>query len=285
LALACALASGPALAQGQDGGPAGASAVSARPAWLGEVSLGIGLQRDQVDGDASLSNAATVPPFDTGEQHILRGHETVPWLRLEARIAQRHGLRLGYQRFSQRASNPLRLGAVYSQNNSQYTVYATGPLQTDTELTQVDLSWRFWTPVGAHEFGAGVGVAYYKLAVDGRWDAVPELNPLLRLNWDQRFAERTWAPELVLGWNWRPAPAWRVFADASGAKRSSGDLTGEVLKLAVGAEWSAALAGGRIGLGAEYGWSHVEFDRRAGATRTTLDLTLHGPSVFVRLAY
>ncbi|MBI5333528.1 MAG: hypothetical protein HZB72_02900 [Burkholderiales bacterium] len=260
-----------------------APAAQSRPAWLDEVSLSIGAQRDRVDGDASLSDSDNNPPFATGDQHILRGHEAVPWLRLEARIAQRHGLRLGYQTFSQRASNPLRLGADYLGT----TIYATGPLATRTEVTQADLSWRWWTPVGVHEFGAGLGVAFYKLDVDGSWVAVPELFPLLRLTWAQRFSEHTWAPELSFGWNWRPASGWRVFADASGAKRSSGDLTGEVLKLAVGAEWSTALSssGGRIGLGAEYGWSHLEFERRAGPTLTTLDLTLHGPSVFVRLAY
>lgn len=276
-ALVLLAAAGPALAQA-DGPPA-----ASRPAWLGEVSITVGVQRDSVDGDASLSDSDNDPPFDTGQQHILRGHETVPWLRIDARIARRHGLRLGYQTFSQRASNPLRLGADYLGT----PVYATGPLATRTEVTQADLSWRWWTPVGEHEFGAGLGVAVYKLDVDGSWVAVPELFPLLRLTWGQRFSERTWAPELSLGWNWRPASGWRVFADASGAKRSSGDLTGEVLKLAVGAEWSTTLgaSGGRIGLGAEYGWSHLEFERRAGATLTTLDLTLHGPSLFVRLAY
>ncbi|MFZ5521781.1 MAG: hypothetical protein ACOZD0_11335 [Pseudomonadota bacterium] len=277
-AAACALLLAATQAAAQAPAPA-----AARPAWLDEISISLGAQRDNVDGDASLSDSDNTPPFATGEQHILRGHETVPWLRIDARIARHHGLRLGYQSFSQRATNPLRLGADYLGT----TVYATGPLATRTEVTQADLSWRWWMPAGAHEFGAGLGVAFYKLDVDGSWVAVPELFPLLRLTWAQRFSEHTWAPELTFGWNWRPASGWRVFADASGAKRSSGDLTGEVLKLAVGAEWSTALStgGGRIGLGAEYGWSHLEFERRAGPTLTTLDLTLHGPSVFVRLAY
>lgn len=265
-----------------------AAGSPSRPAWLGEVSLAVGVQSDRLRGEASLADSDNVPPFATGEQPILRGEQTVPWLRLEARIARRHGLRLGWQSLSQDTTNPLRLGATYQVPFlGPITVYGNGPLSARTRIELADLSWRWWQPVGAHEFGLGLGVAYYKLDIDGRWEAVAELNPLLRLTWAQRFTEHTWAPELSAGWAWRPREGWKLTADLSGSRRNGGSLTGDVLKFAVGGEWSTPLsaAGARLALGAEYGWTHLSFERRAGATLTTLDLTARGPSVFMRLAY
>jgi len=146
------------------------------------------------------------------------------------------------------------------------------------------VAWRWWFGEGDDAYGVGLGAGWYRvktaLAGDGAYD--PGQGGEQPVSVTTASNDRAWAPMLQLGWRHMFNDQWRMYLDASGVRKNGGRISGHIYNAALGVEW---LPLQNLGFGVEYGYSQIKLHWNRSAYDADLDMTLSGPSAFVKLRW
>jgi hypothetical protein len=251
-----------------------APAHAERPASLDRVSVWLGGYDMHVGADASVDDPAH--GISLQDQDILHGDKTVARARIDWLLFDRQGFSVDYYTLRQKDSRGIQ--NAFTANGTTYDV--GGAIGYDTRLDVGNVSYRFWLGEDNNLFGIGLGAQYYSIkakltakvdaASAGSFDAVTE------------ESASGWAPLLTLGWRTRINDAWRLYADASGARYDNGKQHGSIVNAAVGVEY---FPWQNVGVGAEYGVARVRYKRVEDDYTARLNVNFDGPAVFLRLRF
>jgi len=203
------------------------------------------------------------------------GRETIGRARLDFLVFDSQGFTFDYY----------TLDRSRSEHLAREFDYGGVPFQIDTNLkAQVKFSagsaaWHWWFGNDADVFGVGLGATYYKAELG--------LAGSVSANGQSTSAEANWsssavAPLLTFGYKHAFSDSLRVYANASGVRKSGGTLSGHIVDGRVGVEW---FPWHNVGFGAEYGSTRVYLKRHAQQYNANLDIDLDGPSLFARLRF
>jgi hypothetical protein len=215
---------------------------------------------------------------DTPDEKI--DDETLPRVKAEMLIGDRHGIAFDYFRFDK----------DYSGAASGNTVYEGRPVSGDItadanlRIEMARLSYKYWLGQDRNAFGIGIGAAYLRARISG--SAVAKLSaaaPVENYNWSgsDSASDSVWAPTVDLAWRHALNDKVRLYAEASGIKRNGGTVEGHVYNAAAGVEWMATP---NVSLVADYGIQKIDLHRNGGSN-ADLDLKLTGPSAFVKVRF
>lgn len=203
------------------------------------------------------------------------GSDTIGRVRLDFLVFGSQGFTLDYY----------TLDRSRSQHLAYEFDYDGVPFQVDTNLnTQVKFSagsaaWHWWFGSDADVFGVGLGATYYKAEL--------RLAGTVSADGQSASGEASWsssavAPLLTFGYKHAFSDSLRVYATASGVRKSGGTLSGHIVDGRVGVEW---FPWHNVGIGAEYGSTRIYLKRHAQQYSANLDIDLDGPALFARLRF
>lgn len=255
---------------------AGAAADPAAP--LDRMSISAGAF--YAEPDIQVNATTEFGRIESGKQK--GDHTTLPRARAELLIGDRHGIALDYLRYDKRYNPTLSGDTVIDGETFSGTASFNGKLRLD--LTR--LSYKWWFGEGNDVFGVGLGAAYYRAKVGGTATGVVEgtINgvPVSRTaTGTDSTSDSAYAPVLELGWRHSFSPEVRMFADASGVRKSSGKVTGHIYSGAVGVEWFVMK---NVGLVLDYGIQRIDI-RRDSTRDSDVRIKLIGPSAFVKARF
>jgi hypothetical protein len=253
----------------------GTSALAEPSPALDRISVWLGGYRADIDGYASLRDASG--NFNTGEQHVLEGKDTVQRARLDWLIMDSQGFSVDYFRLNSKkqrnVSQPFTFGGVNFGVNAN--------IASDTTADVGNVSYRWWFGDRSYNsvFGLGVGAAYYHLKLDVTGDAT---GGGLAFSGIQSYSTTAWAPLLTLGWRMHVNDAVRLYADFSGSRKNGGD-TASVTNTAAGVEW---FPWKNIGVGVEYAYTQVRYKKTDDdGNQGRINMNLKGPAAYLRLRF
>ncbi|MDO9360577.1 MAG: hypothetical protein Q7T70_16500 [Polaromonas sp.] len=209
---------------------------------------------------------------------VERDKVTLPRVKADLLIFDSQGLSFDYYRYSGNYSGAL----VSNTTVGGGTVTTTGAASVDAQIDFAKLAYKWWLGSGNTVLGLGAGAAYYRLSLDAR--ATAAIGGVLggatgAIN--ESYSDDTAAPLLEAGLRHAINPSLRLFADVSGAKKSSGRVQGEIYNAAVGIEWFPLK---NVGLVFDYGLTDIDL-RREGGNNANFRMKLKGPSAFVKVRF
>jgi len=249
---------------------------------LDRASVRLGGYYANVDTDVGVSD-----PSDTLSGHInleddlgFDQNKTVPRVRADFLFGEHQGLALDY--YSIDRSSHQVLARDLSYDGVDYSANADVRAKLDFDFGSV--AWRWWFGQGNDAYGIGLGAGWYRvktaLAGDGAYD--PGAGGAQPVSVASASNDSAWAPMLQLGWRHAFNDNWRLYLDASGVRKNGGRISGHIYNAAFGVEW---LPWERLGFGLEYGYSQIKLHWNRSAYDADLDMTLSGPSAFVKLRW
>lgn len=252
------------------------------PALPDRVSLRLGGYYANVDTDVAVSEPSDILSGNINLEDDLGfdKNKTVPRVRADFLFGQHQGLALDY--YSLNRSSHQVLARDLSYDGVTYSANADVHAKLDFDFGSV--AWRWWFGQGNDAYGVGLGAGWYRvktaLAGDGSYD--PGAGGAQPVAVDTTSNDRAWAPMLQLGWRHSFNSNWRTYLDASGVRKNGGRISGHIYNAALGVEW---LPWQNLGLGLEYGYSQIKLHWRRSTYDADLDMTLSGPSAFVKLRW
>jgi hypothetical protein len=215
---------------------------------------------------------------DTNYGHIDTGtykgsHVTLPRVKAQLLIGDTQGFDFDYYRYD-KDYNPSLAG---STNVNGLPLSGNGQLNAKLKLDLANLAYKWWLGSGNDVFGVGVGAAYYSARISGTANGV--LNGVSGSSaYDE--SEHAYAPLLELGWRHAVSENVRVYADASGIRKSGGIITGHIYGGAIGVEWYPTKM---IGVVAEYTANKIKLNRERDGS--DLNVRLNGPAAYVKFRF
>ena len=202
-------------------------------------------------------------------------HKTVPRMKLDFLIGGLQGFSFDY--FSLDRSRTKALSDDISYGGNEYAASASvrGKLNFDFGSA----AYRWWFGSGTDALGLGIGAAYYRVGASVSGMATLDGQSAQA---STSYSETAGAPLLQLGWHHAFSDNLRMYFDASGVKKSGGNLNGHIYNAALGLEWYAWK---NLGFGAEYAYTRIRLNDDRNDYNANLDLKLHGPSAFVKLRF
>ena len=201
-------------------------------------------------------------------------HTTIPRVKADLLIGDRHGLAFDYYRYD-KAYTPTLTGETIINGQP---VTGTATANADLKLDLAKLAYKWWLGSGNDTFGIGLGAAYYHAGLNGTATGI--VNGETATARDS-ISEHAFAPLLEVGWRHAFTPDLRMYAEASGIKKNGGRINGHIYGGNVGVEWFPFK---NIGFVADYGISkiklHRDSERDAG-----LNIRLTGPSAYVKVRF
>jgi len=222
----------------------------------------------RVQIDANTSNGRVSTPSDD------LSHATLPRVKAEMLLGDTQGLSLDYYRYD-KSYNPTVSG---SGDANGLPLSGTATLNGNLKLDLAQLAYKWWLGHGNDVFGIGAGAAYYRAELSGTVNG--SLNGVTG-SASASTSDSTYAPLLELGWRHAFSSDVRLYADASGVKKSGGRVNGHIYGGDLGVEWFLAK---NVGLTADYAVSKITINRD-GDNSDNLDVRLSGPSVFLKLRF
>lgn len=183
------------------------------------------------------------------------------------------GLSLEYFGFDRENEVGIERSIVYEG----YTYEASARVRGRLDYDFASAAYRWWYGDGATVWGLGAGLAYYRVDTLLEGEATFDGDSVYAAT---RSSDAAFAPLLALGWRHAFDDRWRVYADLSGVAKEGGALTGHIIDAGVGVEW---FPWRRLGVALEYGHTKIRLTREREYWDARLDLTLRGPSLFLRL--
>lgn len=219
-------------------------------------------------------NAAVDTRFgrlDSGD--VNRSSVTMPRIKADVLLFDSQGLSLDYYQFKRGYSDSL----VSNTNVGSGTVTTTGTANLDVKLDFAKLAYKWWLGSGNTVLGLGAGAAYYRASLDlrataaigGTTGAIAET-----------YSDDAVAPLLEVGLRHAISPDLRLFADASGVKKTGGSVRGEIYNAAVGVEWFPLK---NVGVVLDYGLTDIDLHRDSSNAR--FRVKLKGPSAFLKVRF
>ena len=202
-------------------------------------------------------------------------HKFSPRARVDVLLGEHQGFSFDYYRIDRRETRSISRSISYGG----YDYAASARVSAKLDFDFGSAAYRWWFGSGQGVFGVGVGAAYYGLST-GLSGEASALGQTVQASTHSR--DSAWAPMLQLGWRYAIDDQFRLYADASGVKKGGGKLAGHIWNAAVGLEW---FPWKNVGLGAEYGYTDIKIKRNRRSYSERLDMSLNGPSVFVRLRF
>lgn len=202
------------------------------------------------------------------------GNETMPRVKADIMIFDSQGISFDFYQYRQGYG-----GATAHIANVVGTPVATATsANLGLKLDFAKLAYKWWFGSGDTVLGLGAGAAYYKvglnanasLSVDNKTKAL-----------DYGYSNDAIATLLEIGVRHAIRPDLRIFANASGVKKSDGSLRGEIVNVAVGVEWFPIK---NVGIVLDYGNNQIDLTREDAIT-TNINAKLQGPSVFVKVRF
>lgn len=213
--------------------------------------------------------------LDSGD--IERSSVTMPRVQADILLGDSQGLSFDYYRYNRDYSRSFAGSTTVGPTQ----LNAVGNVNLDLQLDFAKAAYKWWIGSGNTVFGLGAGAAYYRVTLDT--DATASLNGTTGAI-RQRDRDDALAPLLELGVRHALSADWRLFADASGVWKKSGDFHGHIYNAALGAEWFPLK---NVGVVLSYGITdidlHRDFDSGEGTAR--LRVRLKGPSAFLKARF
>jgi hypothetical protein len=247
--------------------PAANSAEPAAPLDRASFSIGAFYTDPRLDfsGDTNYGR------IDSSTFHP--SHVTLPRVKASLLLGDHQGLDFDYYRYN-KDYHPQLSG---STNFNGLPLTGSGALDARLKLDLAQLAYKWWIGDGNDVLGLGAGAAYYHASLDGTASGV--LNGVAG-SAAYEESRSAFAPLLELGWRHAFSPQLRMYADASGIRKSGGNVTGHIYGGALGMEW---LFTPSLGLSAEYAASKIKLDRNSN--NSDLNYRLQGPAVFLKLRW
>ncbi|MEG2030104.1 MAG: hypothetical protein RR376_05565 [Janthinobacterium sp.] len=203
-----------------------------------------------------------------------QSHTTIPRVKADLLIGDRHGLAFDYYRYDK--SYTPTLSGETTINGQPVTGTATA--NADLQLDLAKLAYKWWLGSGNDTFGIGLGAAYYHANLEGT--ATGLVNGETASARDS-FSEHAFAPLLEVGWRHAFTPDLRMYAEASGIKKNGGRINGHIYGGNIGVEWFPFK---NVGFVADYGISKIKL-RRDSERTADLNVRLTGPSAYVKVRF
>lgn len=246
------------------------------------VSVRLGGYFANMDTDVTVAD-----PSDTLSGKInleddlgFKQDKTVPRVRADFLFGEHQGLALDYYSIDRSSHQVLARDITY--DGVDYSADADVRAKLDFDFGSV--AWRWWFGQGGDAYGVGLGAGWYRvktaLAGDGAYD--PGAGGPQPVSVASTSNDSAWAPMLQLGWRHFFGDSWRMYLDASGVRKNGGRISGHIYNAALGVEW---LPWRNLGFGLEYGYSQIKLHWNRSMYDADLDMTLSGPSAFVKLRW
>ncbi|MBX3700542.1 MAG: hypothetical protein KF903_06025 [Dokdonella sp.] len=205
------------------------------------------------------------------------GHDTIARARFDFLMFERQGLTFDWYDFNRTHQHNLHDAFVY--DGTEFQVDTT--LRAKYGFSAGSLAWHWWFGGDQDVFGVGLGATYYTAEIRLAGDIVVNGQPAGTGHVGSK--KSAVAPMLDLGYKHAFSDSLRVYAIASGVRKSGGPLRGHIVDARVGVEW---FPWENVGFGAEYGGTRVALGRRLINDRSfDFDIDLQGPSAFVRFRF
>ncbi len=237
---------------------------------LDRVSFSAGVLR--ADPNINVNMSTTYGNLGTGDVGL--GKETVPRIKANIILFDSQGLSIDFYKYNHIYSGAM--GNTTSVNNTPLVTSVNGNL--DLRLDFGKLAYKWWIGSGNTVLGLGAGAAYYKLGLNA--NAAASLNNATVATQGE-YSDSAVAPLLEVGLRHAFSPDFRVFADASGMKKSGGRLNGEIYNAAVGVEWFPIK---NVGVVMDYGMTQINLNR-LDTVDVNLKFKIQGPSTYVKVRY
>jgi hypothetical protein len=255
---------------------AGASFVMSTPA-LAELSPA--LDRICISVGAFSANPTFIASL-TSQYGNLRfgdmelGKETMPRFKADIIIFDSQGISLDFYQYRQEYG-----GATAHIANVLGTPVATATsANLGLKLDFAKLAYKWWFGSGDTVLGLGAGAAYYKVGLNANASLSIDSNTAAL---DYGYSNDAIATLLEIGVRHSISPALRIFANASGVKKSEGILKGDISNLAVGVEWFPFK---NVGVVLDYGINQIDLTRE-DTIAVNINSKLQGPSAFVKMRF
>lgn len=181
-------------------------------------------------------------------------------------IFDSQGLSLDYYQYKQGYADSA--GGSTSINGTAITT--TGSANLGVKLDVAKLAYKWWIGSGNTVVGLGVGAAYYK--VDLNLAATASINNATA-NIRGAYTDNAVAPLLEIGVRHALNSDRRLFANASGMRKSGGRLSGDIYNTVLGVEWFPAK---NVGVVLDYSVGQINLNR-LDTNETNLKLKIQGP--------
>ena len=201
-------------------------------------------------------------------------HTTIPRIKADLLIGDRHGLSFDYYRYDKNYTPTLSGQTII---NGQ-PVTGTATADADLQLDLAKLAYKWWLGENKDTFGIGLGAAYYSAKLDGT--ATGLVNGVSATARDS-VSEHAFAPLIEVAWRHAFTPDLRMYMEASGIKKNGGTINGHIYGGNIGVEWFPFK---NVGFVADYGISKIAL-RRDSTRDADLNIRLTGPSAYVKMRF
>lgn len=246
------------------------------PAWaelspaLDRFSISVGALR--ADPNMNVNLATTYGNLGTGD--VVLGKETMTRVKANLMIFDSQGLSIDFYKYKHNYSGAIENAT--SVNNTPLVATVNGNIDLQIDFGKIAYKW--WMGSGNTVLGLGAGAAYYKLGLQA--NAAASLNNSTVATHGE-YNDSAVAPLLEFGLRHCVSPALRLFADASGMKKSGGRLNGDIYNAAVGVEWFPAK---NVGVVLDYGMTQINLNR-LDTVDVNFKFKIKGPSTYIKVRY
>ena len=249
---------------------AGATARAEPSPTLDRVSISVGA----FSADPRINIGADTQFGRIDAPESKPSHTTIPRIKADVLIGDRHGLAFDYYRYD-KSYTPSLTGETIINGQP---VTGTATANADLKLDLAKLAYKWWLGNGNDTFGIGLGAAYYHAGLNGTATGV--VNGETATARDS-IGEHAFAPLLEVGWRHAFTPDLRMYAEASGIKKNGGRINGHIYGGNIGVEWFPFK---NVGFVADYGISKIKLHRDSERD-ADLNIRLTGPSAYVKVRF
>ncbi len=244
---------------------------------LDRVSLWVGGYYASNDTDLNVGGrrayAGVNGKLDFESDLGLERHSTNPRLRADFLLGDSQGFSFDYYQIHRNRTSD------YSQPIPALGTDARARIEGDVDYDFGSAAYKWWFGHASDVFGVGLGAAYYKVNFRVRGDArAAGQDASASVGYD----DSEWAPVLTLGWRHAFNDQWRLYVDASGVKKSGGNVSGHIWNGSLGVEW---FPWRNVGFGLEYAASRLHLTKNYRNARAKLNLDSDGPAFYLRARF
>jgi hypothetical protein len=199
---------------------------------------------------------------------------TMPRIKADVLLFESQGLSFDYYQFKRGYGDSL----ASNFNIGSGTVTTTGTANLDVKVDFAKLAYKWWLGSGNTVLGLGLGAAYYRVGLDLNATAAVTGGGTGSIR--QSDSDDAVAPLVEVGLRHAISPDLRLFADASGVKKTGSNVRGEIYNAAVGVEWFPMK---NVGVVLDYGLTDIDLRRDSNNAR--FRVKLKGPSAFLKVRF
>ncbi len=234
--------------------------------WLGGYHSNNNVRLSAEDFSGTLS---------TGDLDLSRFESTLPRVRAEFLFGDYQGLAFDYYGFENRRQFLLDRSFSYAGQDFAANAQARSKLALDVG----NVAYRRWFGDDTTVYGVGLGVGYYQIDIAAQAQATVDGRTV---DGEARYKDDAFAPVLQLGWRHAFSDRWRSYLDVSGIRKWKGPLQGHIVNASLGVEW---FPWQNVGVGAEYSANRIKLNADRDRYSADADITLRGPSAYLRLRF